>query len=261
MVFGSAGNENRLNPPRGKLDKVLLVASVKTGNHKNSERADGKSHISNYGDGIDLVAPGDPIWSTYPGNRYRKMGGTSMATPVAASVAALVWSQYPQMTFNQVAHKVLTTSDDISGSNPKQHLHLGAGRVNALAALEEATPLLRMTVVELVKDLELNQVKQGAQLTVKFYGVVERWGRPFALFAAGADRTLGTLDDEGVDIHYTEDVFYGTNYKKVSFAKLSRGNYRFTILANRVVDPFGRLLDGDGDGVAGGDYVIDFTVK
>ncbi len=51
---------------------------------------------------VDVWAPGMSIYSTVPGNRYRNLQGTSMASPVAAGVAALIRSYFPQLTASQV---------------------------------------------------------------------------------------------------------------------------------------------------------------
>jgi len=51
---------------------------------------------------VDVFAPGVDIFSTMPGNEYAPMSGTSMAAPVVSGVAALIRSQYPQLTAVQV---------------------------------------------------------------------------------------------------------------------------------------------------------------
>ena len=59
--------------------------------------------FSNYGKGnVDVFAPGAKIYSTVPENDYDTMGGTSMAAPAVAGVAALIRSLYPNLTAAQV---------------------------------------------------------------------------------------------------------------------------------------------------------------
>lgn len=62
-----------------------------------------KATFSNYGKkSVDVFAPGANILSTVPHDKYKAEDGTSMASPVTAGVAALVWSHYPNLTAVQV---------------------------------------------------------------------------------------------------------------------------------------------------------------
>ncbi|MBD0779749.1 S8 family serine peptidase [Maribacter sp. ANRC-HE7] len=63
---------------------------------------------SNYGKvNVDIFAPGTDIYSTIPHNEYEFMPGTSMASPAVAGVAALVWSQYPNLSASQIKKIIL----------------------------------------------------------------------------------------------------------------------------------------------------------
>lgn len=85
-IFAASGNDGGTNYTYPSCyDHVISVAATDAGN----ERAG----FSNYGNKIDLSAPGVAIWSTSKnGTSYTRMSGTSMACPVAAGEAAVILS-------------------------------------------------------------------------------------------------------------------------------------------------------------------------
>ena len=64
--------------------------------------------FSNYGNtNVDVFAPGDDVYSTMPNNKYDFQGGTSMAAPAVAGVAALIRSYYPSLSASQVKNVLM----------------------------------------------------------------------------------------------------------------------------------------------------------
>ncbi|MEO8933683.1 MAG: S8 family serine peptidase, partial [Xanthomarina sp.] len=64
--------------------------------------------FSNYGKiNVDVFAPGAKIYSTTPQNEYKTMGGTSMAAPAVAGIAALIRSYYPKLSAAQVKQIIM----------------------------------------------------------------------------------------------------------------------------------------------------------
>jgi hypothetical protein len=138
LVVAAAGNDNTdvFSSP-ASYRGVLSVAS--------SGLADVKSYFSNYGDNVDVCAPGEGIYSTLYPHTYNNLtdffkfpwSGTSMSSPLAAGLAALVKSKFPGYTGLQVGERVRVTCDDVDGKNPSFAGQLGHGRINALRALQD----------------------------------------------------------------------------------------------------------------------------
>ena len=110
-IVAAAGNKSsaaKYYP--GALDHVISVASVADDGNLSS--------FSNYGDWVDIAAPGSSIYSTCVNNEYIYMSGTSMSAPVAAGVAALIYSSDDSLmngddaaTADRVRDLILSTSD------------------------------------------------------------------------------------------------------------------------------------------------------
>ena len=85
---------------------------------------------------VDLGAPGSDIYSTTPGGNYGYKSGTSMASPHVTGGAALVWSQNPTWTAQQVKNRLLQTTDAIPALSGRT---VSGGRLNIKNALGGST--------------------------------------------------------------------------------------------------------------------------
>jgi len=140
LIFKAAGNDGSQTADYmcSRSDVISVAATDST---------DNGADFTTYGTWVDICAPGTGILSCYhdhndPQSDYvAAMDGTSMSTPLAASVAALIWSQNQSWTANQVEEQLYASAENIDAYLSSKYIgKMGAGRINAYEAVNTGTP-------------------------------------------------------------------------------------------------------------------------
>ena len=131
-VVAAAGNDDTSAPfyPAAYAG-VIAVSAV------DDQRA--RAYFSDYGPYVDVAAPGVDIASTYLGNAYAYMSGTSMAAPHVAGIAALAKAIAPGLTPDQVELAIEGSATDL-GAPGRDDLY-GWGLVDAARTVQLAGSL------------------------------------------------------------------------------------------------------------------------
>lgn len=129
LVVAAAGNDaiDSKHFPAA-YDEVLAITAT--------DQNDAPASFTNFGFWVKVAAPGVDIYSTIWDDSYAYASGTSMAAPHVSGVAALIWSQFPNMTRDQVWAQLQNAVDDLG--NPGFDVYYGFGRINARKAVEQA---------------------------------------------------------------------------------------------------------------------------
>jgi subtilisin family serine protease len=134
IIVAAAGNQgaNLMLFPAG-YPEVIAVAAT--------DENDVKASFSNFGNWIDVSAPGTNIYSlntrlVYNAvNGYSFKSGTSMATPIVSGLCGLIIAQNPTFTAAQVEACLVNNTENINAQNPTFIGELGSGRIDAPASL------------------------------------------------------------------------------------------------------------------------------
>lgn len=126
LVFAT-GNDG-VQDQTADRSMVTLVGATNSNNQV--------ANFSNYGVGVDVVAPGANIRTTTRTGGYTNSTGTSLAAPLVAGLMGLVRSANPDLTATQIEQIIKDTAIDIGTTG--FDIYAGHGMINAKAAVETA---------------------------------------------------------------------------------------------------------------------------
>ena len=156
VVVAAAGNNGDTTPmyPAYYTNCIAVAAT---------DANDARASWSNYGDWVDVAAPGASIYSTLKNSNYGYKSGTSMASPHVAGLAALVFTTVSDANSDgklndEVRSRIETTCDDIGISG------IGYGRINAARAVG-SEPVPPGGITGQVTDAKDGSAISGAQIT------------------------------------------------------------------------------------------------
>jgi subtilisin family serine protease len=127
IIIAAAGNNGDQYPvyPAAYSD-VVSVAATREDNSL--------APLSNYGEWIDLAAPGYKIYSTFPGNEYGYVTGTSFATGYISGIAALLFGLIDDDNYNGYLNDEITLVLRSSFSKANT-MKIGGGTVDVKSIL------------------------------------------------------------------------------------------------------------------------------
>ncbi|MDB6037069.1 MAG: hypothetical protein JWM99_910, partial [Verrucomicrobiales bacterium] len=134
LFIAAAGNDRTDSPfyPAAYTGVISVAAT---------DGFDQRASFSNFGTNITVAAPGQDIYSTVPNSTYDFLSGTSMAAPHVSGLAALILSDHPDFSGENVRDIIVNTADPLQTDHP-----LGRGRINAASALQKAISLPKLAI-------------------------------------------------------------------------------------------------------------------
>jgi hypothetical protein len=179
VVFATGNSNNNTISYPSNIPSTISVGSI--------ERTPVRASFSNYGTGLDVVAPGASIRTTDrqgtlglnqtsgPNGDYTIQSGTSYSAPQVAGIAAMILSVNPNLTLQQVRDAIENSAEKVGpylysmGGGERPNLtwnnQMGYGRVNAFKALQTAFPITGPSLICSTGTFNIQNLPSGRTIT------------------------------------------------------------------------------------------------
>ncbi len=244
VVVAAAGNSN-VNAqqfyPAG-LTNVITVAAF--------DPNDQKAYFSNFGNKIDVAAPGVDILSLKAngtalgpviGTNYARLNGTSMATPHVSALAALLLSNHPNYSPSDIRSALRQSADDLGA--PGFDIYAGYGRINAFKALTlntlDMTPPANISAVNDGTGADISATNNSFRLSANWpqssdpeSGISSYW---YAIGTSPNSTDILEWTNNGPSVSTTQarlPLYHGTTYYFTVKASNGAGLFSFPTSSN-----------------------------
>ena len=192
---GTCGGASNLVYPAA-LNHVFAVSSVGPSNNHEAIPGNAASTFQ-HNDSVDLCAPGYNVLLSIASGNYLTGNGTSFSAPYVSGTVALMLAVNPCLTPDQIEQILKASAFPLDSLNPLYSGKLGAGRLDAGAAVQMADSLnLKLSAIQ---NYNCNDGSQ--QITVSVIGS----SIPFSTIWNTNDTTT-TITNAQAGIEYTATV-------------------------------------------------------
>ena len=246
-IFAAGNSDSSADYYPGYYSGCFAVAGT------NNE--DAKAWYSNFGDYIDVSAPGGEtgsvvqrgVLSALNNDQYGFYQGTSMACPHVSGVAALILSLvYGELSAGDVAEILTMTTDNHYAANPGYPGLLGSGRLNAYEALQLAELFLILPANPsnfTAAGVSDSEISLSWEKNNEGHDVMLAWSHD-GTFGAPEE---GTVYEAGEDIPGGGQVLYlgdGTTFSHLGLDASTQYHYRIWSADDQYLYSYGRNTEG-----------------